>query len=85
MPNVLQFPKPQKNSRIKLIEQLETLLAQAISGDICSLAYLVERPDHTHRYGLEGEYLEHPEDVFIPVTKGIYGLCTHIHDSGLTI
>ena len=84
MPNVLQFTK-RKSCQIKLIEQLEFLLSQAKAGDICSLAYLVELGDHKHRYGMAGEYIEHPEDVFIPVSKGIFSLSTYIHDCGLTI
>lgn len=84
MPNVIPFPRQSKNHG-DLTKKLEVLLKQAAEGKIVSLAYLVERKDSSHVFGLSGDYFDHPEKVYVPANRAIYGLCTHIHDSGLTI
>ena len=82
--NVIQFPE-RNPIQIDLVRRLEALLIEAKDGQICSLAYIVERGDASHGCGMAGKYLDNPESAFIPVSKGLFGLCTHIHDCGLNV
>lgn len=85
MNRVVQFPREKRRVQTvnqQLVQRIRELLAEAISGEMTSLAYMGGNADGTHRYDMVGEYLEDPEKVFVPATKAMFALCIHINDKG---
>jgi len=38
--------------------------------------------DGEHQYDIVGEYLDNPEEVFVPATKAMFALCVLINEKG---
>lgn len=77
---VVQLPisRPRKD----LVAELEALLAEARTGELISLVFLVEDKDLGYKFGMVGDYTEAPERAFGPATKCMYEMSIYINQHG---